>query len=488
MNQVVDAIKCRLNEVMADLEHMPATGHTPKIGIGITTHNRYDVFKKTYCEILLHAPQGSKIVVVDDASNQPVPEATYRFSANVGIAVAKNKCFELLDDCEHIFLFDDDCYPKVSDWWRPYVESKEPHLMYIFKDWSGPRKLNDTSDLYQDNTIRAYSHCRGVMCYFHRSCLENVGGMDPVFGKWGYEHPDLSNRIFNAGMTSFRFADVPGSEHLLYSADEHQAVVTTVKGPERAAQVAKNEAVYNSRKNSVIYVPYRQRENILITTYFTGVADPQRNGKWQPKPEELQPLIASLKGQKLIVLHDCLDAQDTINVKYVRVETRINPYFQRWFSYYAYLKTNMHAIDKVFCIDATDISLLKNPFNQVLPGAIYTGDELEVVGCQWLVNHHKHPVLQKFFAEYKDHQLINAGILGGEVGAILPFIKDMIDFYFDAESDAFHKKQSGAGETDMGTFNYMAYTRHQDKIRHGVFVNTKFKANETNIVSWFKHK
>lgn len=487
MEQVLNTIKCRLNEVLADLDHMPTTGNMPRIGIGITTHNRYEIFTKSLQEITRYSP-GCKIVVVDDASAKPVSEATYRFNTNVGIAAAKNKCFELLDDCEHIFLFDDDCYPKVAEWWKPYVESPEPHLMYIFKDFSGTQKLNDTTTLYQDGNIRAFSHCRGVMCYFHRSCLEKVGGMDPIFGKWGWEHPDLSNRIFNAGLTTFRFADVPGSEQLLYSADEHQAVATTVKGSERAAQIAKNQSIYDSRKDSCMYVPYRQKENILITTYFTGVPDPQRNSKWQPKPEDLQPLISSLKGQKLVVLHDCLDIPDTVNVKYVRVETSINPYFQRWVSYQAYMKANIQTIDKVFCIDATDIEMLKNPFSQVIDGALYTGDELEVVGCQWLVQHHKHPDLQRFFQEYKDYQLVNAGVMGGDVHTVLAFIKDMVDFYFNAESDAFHLKRVGAGETDMGAFNFIAYTRYHDKLKHGMFVNTEFKANKANNVSWFKHK
>ena len=46
------------------------------IGIGITTHNRYDIFKKTFEEMKRFAPANAKIVVVDDASDTAVPEAT----------------------------------------------------------------------------------------------------------------------------------------------------------------------------------------------------------------------------------------------------------------------------------------------------------------------------------------------------------------------------------------------------------------------------
>lgn len=228
-----------------------------KIGIGITTHNRYDVFSKTLAEIKRLAPAGAEIVVVDDASDKPVPEATYRFARNVGIAAAKNKCFELLEGCDHIFLFDDDTYPLVQDWHQPYVDSHEPHLMYIFQDFATGTKLNDTIKIYQDSEITAWSHARGCMLYFKRICLDVVGGMDPVFGKWGWEHPNLSERIYNAGLTSFRYSDVTNSAGLFWSADEHQAVQSTVAGPDRSVMITRNRPIYEANRDSDRFVPYK---------------------------------------------------------------------------------------------------------------------------------------------------------------------------------------------------------------------------------------
>lgn len=242
----------------------------PSIGIGITTHNRYGIFKKTYQEIKRFAPSNAKIVVVDDASENPVPEATYRFNKNVGIARAKNKCFELLYNagCEHFFLFDDDCYPVVEGWYEPYVNSREPHLNYIFEEFVGDNKpaLNDTLLLYQDSNIKAYSHVRGCMCYYKRICLDVCGGMSPLFGRWGYEHPDLSNRIYNAGLTSFRYMDVPGSSDLFYSRDEHTGnTESTVQGQTRIDCIKKNSQIYDARKDIIEYVEFREKEDIILT-------------------------------------------------------------------------------------------------------------------------------------------------------------------------------------------------------------------------------
>ena len=121
-----------INQKLEDLKREISALGTQTIGIAITTRNRRDIFQKTYAEIKRFAPSNSVLVVVDDASSVPCPEATFRFEQNVGIARAKNKCFELLykAGCEHFFLFDDDCYPKCEDWYRPYVESREPHLNY----------------------------------------------------------------------------------------------------------------------------------------------------------------------------------------------------------------------------------------------------------------------------------------------------------------------------------------------------------------------
>jgi hypothetical protein len=55
-----------------------------------------------------------------------------------------------------------------------------------------------------------------------------VGGFDPVYGRGMYEHSDLALRIHNAGLTTWAYADVVGSEKLIHSLDEHEAVERSV--------------------------------------------------------------------------------------------------------------------------------------------------------------------------------------------------------------------------------------------------------------------
>jgi hypothetical protein len=496
--ETTELLKQLQSYVDAKLQELPAP--RASIGIGITTRNRREVFIQAFSHIYNHS-RGCKIVVVDDASTTPVDPnpvnstekiaEVFRFDTSVGIAAAKNKCFELLEDCEHIFLFDDDTWPLVDSWYQPYIESKEPHLMYIFQDFSTGTKLNDTQLLYTDGSIAAYSHPRGCMCYFKRICLERVGGMFTGFGKWGYEHPDLSNRIFNNSLTTFRFMDVVGSNKLIYSLDEHEKVGSTVPahGEERQHLIRRNKPIYESRLDNRDFIPYKAKEDILLTCYFNGAEDPQRGQHWGAPGNALQPLIESLKGLKLVILTDCLDDYKQDNVQVIRVKTgKLNPYFQRWISYRQYIQQNADRLNRVFCIDATDVQVLRNPFLEMEPYHLYVGDEMEVIANEWLMNHHKHPDFVQMYKTIGGNQLTNAGLCGGESDVLIGFMQRLIDFYCKAEEDHRKNLYPTAGLTDMAAFNWVVYTYFTKHLVHGLKVNTRFKANETNLISWFKHK
>lgn len=475
----------QINQAISILQNIKPQSNTHgKIGIAITEHNRYEMFKKSYDKIVEFMPDNAVLVVVDDASTKPFPEATFRFDVNVGIARAKNKCLELLylQGCEHIFLFDSDTHPLKHDWHIPYIESKEPHLMYIFENFV-KGGLSDTKLVYKDSEKIAYSHPRGCMLYFKKECLEKVGGMYEGFGKWGYEHPDLSNRIYNYGLTSFRFQDVVNSKGLFYSDDEHNSNLnSSVAKKERQLGVQKNQPIYNQRMFLKDFVPFIEKQNIIVTWYGTKVKDTQRGEHFKPDVSHIESLIKSVKkhNQKLVILHDCFeDVKNCKNISWVKVETSVNPYVQRWINYRDYLKENKHKISNVFFVDATDVELNVVPKWDDLNEFIWCGDELEMVNCKWLSSNHKTNTINQFVSEYSDYQLLNAGVIGGSTETMLEFLKELIDFY---------ALELNVGMTDMAMFNYILRTNWNDLIKSGRQVTTIFKAFENNNISWFKHK
>lgn len=485
----IQSILSKLEDLKADVSNI---SQSSRIGIAISTYNRYETFKKTYSEIQRFAPPNSIIVVVDDASDKPVPEATFRFEKNVGIARVKNKCFELLynEGCEHFFLFDDDCWPQREDWYVPYVESKEPHLNYIFEQFKSLNapKLNDTIVIYRDSKIVAYSHARGCMCYYKRICLEKAGGMDTVFGKWGYEHPQLSNRIYNAGLTSFRYMDVPNSDKLIYSLDEHNGNRnSTVIGAERQKWIARNTKIYEETKNQFYYVPFKEKRNIILTCLFSNLDDPQRPTPMKADKAILKPLVDSMNGQEIVILTDGIEPSKEGNVEFIKVETFVrNVYFQRWVSYYRYLLEHRDSIGKVFITDGSDVVMLRNPFEKMKDGVLYVGDEPNITGCEWMVKNHPHKDLQEFIIGNTD-VLLNAGLCGGSIDIVIEFLNKFLSFYFQSVSDSHFRKLPGCG-VDMGVFNYIARKHFEGRLVHGTQVNTVFKAEKPNDVSWFQHK
>lgn len=458
------------------------------IGIGITTHNRNDQLLETLAAIEILSP-GALIVVVDDGSDKPVERADFRFDESVGIPKAKNKCLELLMDAgvEHLFLFDDDAYPIATDWWQPYVDSPEPHLMFQFLDLTGERKLNDITVLHEDDRHVAYSGARGVMLYFHRSVIERVGGFDPIFGRGMYEHGDLSNRIHNAGLTSWRHADVAGSERLIYSLDQHEAIERSVPVADRREQVRTNARIHNNRRDEGFagYVEYREQHNVVITTLLTANPDPQRGYVWEADLGLVQEWWESIRGAATLVLADELPTAPGV----VGVEpARGNPYFLRWLHLYQHLRDHPE-YGWVWATDGTDVEMLHEPWSHMAPGVLYVGSEPSNVLCEWMVKNHPAERLQAFLREYSTYPLLNAGIVGGSREIVMEFAHHMVREHHDLEAARFWGKEPpGAEVGDMATFNSVVYRKFEARFITGPRVHTEFRAFEYNDHSFWRHK
>ncbi len=213
-----------------------------EIGIGISTTLNRSLVQNTLEQFRKFKAPNSEIVVHIDTEYE-------------GIAATKNKLLTQLDKYEHIFLFDDDTYPIAPDWWKPYVESDEPHLMYQFK--LPGKQASDMQEVYRDDKIVAYSHTRGCMIYIKKVVLEVVGGFDTAYGKAMFEHPDWTNRIHNAGLTTHRAMDVPGSNKLFYCLDQDTNIESSISSVDRQRGVRDNYKLYQSNKKSREFKEYR---------------------------------------------------------------------------------------------------------------------------------------------------------------------------------------------------------------------------------------
>jgi len=229
--------------------------------------------------------------------------------------------------------------------------------------------------------------------------------------------------------------------------------------------------------------------NEILTTYYAGVLDPQRQREWKANFNDLLPLLQSIDDSiDITVITNVFDNAVDGNIRYVSRPCIVNPYFQRWIHYYQYLRDNPD-IEFAFCVDATDVEMVNIPFDEMKKGVIYCGDEPDMIGQNdWLRKYHHAKELKSFFDESNDVQMVNAGVVGGDRKTLMSFIHAIVKMYHDNLMELSKRENESVGSTDMGTFNYVAYKVWKGKLEHGRKVTNVFKSFIVDRKSWFKHK
>ncbi|MGO1309091.1 MAG: glycosyltransferase family 2 protein [Kluyvera intermedia] len=476
--------------------YTPVCNSSARIGIAITTHNRAEVLKRALSQHMRYLPIGALVVVIDDGSKPAavVPDGMQllRHETSLGIVASKNASLSALMDagCEHLFLWDDDAWPITDNWHLPYIESPEPHLAYQFKDLAGPKKLNDMAELYRDDQHVAYTGQRGVMLYYHRSAIEKVGGFDRVYGRGMYEHPDLALRIHNAGLSTWAFADVVGSEKLIHSMDEHEEGTRSIPRPDRETLVKRNVGIFNARRDTGYtgFASYSSNPNLVITTLLTSQPDPQRAGKMKPEPQLLQAWADSISGALPIVLADELKEPPSGASLFEVPLVGMSPYFARWLHIYQYLRAHPE-YHLVWCTDGTDVEMLREPWAEMDLGKIYVGSEHKTYADEWMKANHHGKAYSDFIEQHRDEPLLNAGLLGGSREDVMEFAHRIIRHHYLIESHRFWKMDTApATQVDMGAFG-MSAKSFGEQIVTGPKVHTIFKTEGVGKENaWWRHK
>ncbi|WP_159794483.1 glycosyltransferase family 2 protein [Puerhibacterium puerhi] len=454
----------------------------PRIGVAITTRNRHDVLARALDAWRQYLPAGAVMFVVDDASDKPVDGADYRFDERAGIAAAKNKSIELLMDAdvEHLFLFDDDAWPKVADWWRPYVEGPEPHYAH---SW-------DLVEHYRDEHVVSTHAVGGTVLYLERRVVDEVGGMDPAFGKYGREHVNLSDRIFARGLTTFRYQDVPAATdgELFYELDRHERgkVQSTATQDDLRWDQGEGRQQWIDRRHETVFVPYRAPRRVVLTDLYTKVKDPQRGTVTGLGAHSAAKLLDSLDAPA-VVFTDLDAPPERDGVEWVPSRAAIRTDFQRWVNVVAWLRDHPD-VDWVWHVDATDVTMTQPPWEHMRPGVLYVGCEQSTLQSPWLLRSHPDATLQGFFAANPTLQLLNAGLVGGDRATVLDFARRMVRMFCDDQIDKVQRWETGELGTDMGAFNYVAYTHFADRLFTGPAVCNVFRSGRPGEHSWWAHK
>lgn len=169
-----------------------------------------------------------------------------------GVAATKNAGLAALMDagCQHLFLVDDDVWPKVPEWWQPYVSSDIPHLMYLRPSGNKPY---DEEHAYRKTPS-------GVVLYYKRHVIERVGGMRTEFGRYGSEHGEHSRRIYNTGLTPHPFMGLrpKHSRRIWHALDFEEGVESSVDKAAYDADWPRRDKIRRKYWDSTEYVEFRR--------------------------------------------------------------------------------------------------------------------------------------------------------------------------------------------------------------------------------------
>jgi hypothetical protein len=114
-----------------------------------------------------------------------------------------------------VFLFDDDAMPARSDWWQPWIQPGLGHLTFSM-EISHLKKIESFGPGWQ-----GFSGCLGCCLYFSKRALATLGGFDPRFGVYGFEHAQMSLRAHKAKLTPCLYPAPVEALASIYTLDMH---------------------------------------------------------------------------------------------------------------------------------------------------------------------------------------------------------------------------------------------------------------------------
>lgn len=197
-----------------------------KIGVGIVTYNRENVFKQCVNSI----PNVDTLIVVNDGepySQDAYPKSVkevFQHTKNKSVGVSKNEILRYLvqDNCQFIFTIEDDVYIKNPNVFLEYIRTGEVfgtwHLNYACTIRNKDISTNELiikriiEDEKTNRELYLYQNCTGQFSFYVRAIIKEIGYMDEHFFN-AMEHVEYTYRMIKKGLHPpfWWFADIAKS-------------------------------------------------------------------------------------------------------------------------------------------------------------------------------------------------------------------------------------------------------------------------------------
>ena len=109
-----------------------------------------------------------------------------------------------LQNCDHVFLFEDDLKPTKKGWDSLYINVHKESGIGLFNycpKWvhDAETKPKNEIKVASGTVVMEYTHVAQIMS-MTKTTLQKVGALDPEYIGYGYEHCDYTRRCVIAGL------------------------------------------------------------------------------------------------------------------------------------------------------------------------------------------------------------------------------------------------------------------------------------------------
>lgn len=247
-----------------------------KIGIGVCTYKR-PVLATRVCKQILETINSKKhniqtICSLDDVDSTGYEWISKNFglitAPNRGVSINKNRLLNYLQDCDVIFLVEDDIEFIKSDWIDLYLkvinETNFQHLNFITSAYIPFIQKIEQKNGYSLGYSKDYVN--GVLMVITKQCLKRVGGFDIRFGNYGFEHVNYTKRCIKAGLHPPEFLHVMESSEYIH----WTPTVSTITEQSKIQFLKKSNLAF-TKKIRNIFLPikeFHQKIYLTFTPFF----------------------------------------------------------------------------------------------------------------------------------------------------------------------------------------------------------------------------
>jgi hypothetical protein len=223
-----------------------------KIGIGILTYQRENYYNLVIEAINGNKPNNCFTCVVNDglipyAANNDA-DVVISNNAKLGVAKSKNKIIDILleNNCEHIFIVEDDILIKEKEVYDKYINAADEtgihHMCYEKVDNNGANLTYRKK--YENCELGFYKNPQGAFMYTNGQIYKKICKFDENYLN-AFEHIDFEYTLVNYNLAPpfWYFPDLIDSE----------SYITTIDGCVENSTITNKENYENNLQSSAQY-------------------------------------------------------------------------------------------------------------------------------------------------------------------------------------------------------------------------------------------